>query len=42
MARFVGCLRKDISNETHQSGPDFENMDDAVSLYRKFQGTLFQ
>lgn len=42
MARFAGCLREDISNETHQSGPDFENMDDAVSLYRKFQGTLFQ
>ena len=41
MARFAGCLREDISNETHQSGPDFENMDDAVSLYRKFQGTLF-
>ena len=42
MARFAGCLREDISNEIHQSGPDFENMDDAVSLYRKFQGTLFQ
>ena len=42
MARFAGCLREDISTETHQSGPDFENMDDAVSLYRKFQGTLFQ
>ena len=41
MARFAACLREDISNETHQSGPDFENMDDAVSLYRKFQGTLF-
>ena len=31
MARFAGCLREDISNETYQSGPDFENMDDAVS-----------
>ena len=35
MARFAGCLREDISNETHQSGPDFENIDDALSLYRK-------
>ena len=42
MAKFAACLREDISNETHQSGLDFENMDDAVSLYRKFQGTLFQ
>ena len=22
MARFVGCLREDISYETHQSGPE--------------------